>query len=197
MQLAKIHQKQILEVSKSLLTDYQKDLLPKEIEEIKKIIKQPPSFLASSLILEPILQKIWDKELITGNYKVIAWTKSGKKEHSKERIVIFATISEKDNIVSFCDLTIGEEYAITYDSILGAYLKDGATLLEDKKNEYTIGQIKDKYINSYNGASKLFTPKQLVAPRQTNYPSNHNELILNPQKIKYIKQIEIENSPKR
>ena len=128
--------------------------------------------------LEKITKKIWEQELLSGNYTVISWNKSNRSPDRKN--VTYATLSKSDNIVRFCESNNGIELDITFESLIGAINKDGATLLEEKENDYTIGKIDGKYVNSYNGATKLITPYQLINLDQSYL---YNELILDSSKI--------------
>jgi hypothetical protein len=128
--------------------------------------------------LEVIAQMIWEKELLSGEYAVISWNKSVTLPDRDK--ITYATLSKRDNLIRFCGSDNGIELNITFDSIIGAINKDGATLLENKYNEYTVGKIDGKFVNSYNGATKLITPFQLVNLDQSCL---YNELILDSRKI--------------
>lgn len=186
MNIKDLRQKQVLELCKSLLEDYQQCLTDLEKEQIRALLNTDESLINSEDILLPIVEKVWNLELKSGNYVVISWNKYAASK--PEGIVTFATLCQKDNIVPFCDMTTGIQYEIGYHSLVGALFKDGATLIEDleKQNDYTIGIIGDKVINSYNGATKLITPKQLLNQNNNQYRSKHNELILNTEYIKPI-----------
>ena len=128
--------------------------------------------------LEVIAQMIWEKELLSGEYAVISWNKSLTLPNRDK--ITYATLSRRDNLIRFCGSDNGIELNITFESIIGAINKDGATLLENKYNEYTVGKIDGKFVNSYNGATKLITPFQLVNLDQSYL---YNELILDSSKI--------------
>ncbi len=177
MKINDLRLKQTLLFCKSCLNDYQDILSKEDFENIKDYQHNEDNLLK-------IAKKIWDYELNTNEYLVISWNKYSFEKN--KRGIVFATISKKDKINAFCNLDNGTIYEITYEAIIGALNKDGATIFEDKKNEYTIGKINDKYINSYNGATKLITPKQLIDQRENNYHSKYNELILDATKIKEI-----------
>ncbi len=177
MKINDLKLKQILLFCKSCLNDYQDILSKEDLEIIKNYQNNEDNLLK-------IAKKIWDYELNTNEYLVISWNKYTFDK--KKRGIVFATISKKDEINAFCNLDSGTIYEITYDAIIGALNKDAATIFEDKENEFTIGKINDKYINSYNGATKLITPKQLINQSENNYHSKYNELILDATKIKEI-----------
>ena len=177
MKINDLKLKQKLLFCKSCLDDYQDILNKEDLEIIKNYQNNEDNLLK-------IAKKIWDYELSTNEYLVISWNKYSFEK--KKRGIVFATISKKDDINAFCNLDNGTIYEITYEAIIGALNKDGATIFEDKENEYTIGKINDKYINSYNGATKLITPKQLIDQSENNYHSKYNELILDATKIKEI-----------
>lgn len=178
------------------MNDYTEILSKEEQETIKKTLKElllngyDEKFEAAIL---KILEKVWTIELESGEYFIISWNKYfNPKENGP---ITFATLSTKEFLSSFCNMQEGILYKITWDSIIAACPKDGATLIEeeDKESEYTIGRIGDKVINSYNKATRLITPKQLLNSEHNNYPSKHNELILSTEHIKAIGPIDLEN----
>lgn len=194
MSIMKLKLHQITELCDTLIKYYRNLLDDNDLNNICYTIQHlaTENLKIIEELLSPIVKKVWDFELNSGNYIIVSWNKYASRQKSWP--LVFATLSEKNNIVSFCGMTYGIEYAISYDAIIGALPKDGATLIEDasKKNIYTIGVIDDKVINSYNGATKLITPKQLVRETENNYPSKHNELILNVNLIKEIGVFELE-----
>ena len=179
---------QILETAKTLVAEYLDLLEKEELILIQYIISNLMSLSLEELnvLLLPIIEKIWKKELSMDTYLVISWNKY--RESKLKKMITFATLCEKNNIISFCDSTNGILYKITFQALLGAHWKDGATIIEDKSRicHYTIGSIGDKVINSYNGATKIITPKQLVKSRKIEYKSKHNELILDSRYIQEI-----------
>ncbi len=98
--------------------------------------------------------------------------------------MIFATLSTSSNIIPFCDALDGIEYEISYDAILGACPKDDATIPVSKVDEYTIAVINNQAYSSYNEATRLITPKQLIRLSDNNYYTCYNELILDATKVK-------------
>ena len=185
---------QILETIKALMNEYLNLLEQEDLVLIKYVID---NFMNLSLeefhnLLLPIIEKVWNRELSMDKYLIISWDKY--KEPKRKKIITFATLCEKNNIISFCDSTNGILYEMNFKALLGAHWKDGATIIEDKSKvgQYTIGSIEDKVINSYNGATKLITPKQLVRKRKNDYRSKHNELILDSRFIREIGLYEIE-----
>lgn len=190
MKLTTLRKKQLLEVTNSLLTDYCIYLTTDEVKIINSIVNnldRDKSLDSQEKSLLQIIKKIWNIELNSEKYIIISWNKYTDKK--KNNLVTFATLSKKDNVIPFCNLKSGIEYKITYNSIIGALNRDGATLIENikNKNEYTIGIIENKVINSYNGATKLITPNQLVNA------SNYNELILDTKKIVEIGEYNLNN----
>lgn len=188
MNIKKLRIFQITEVIRSLINDYNNLLDKEEISTLNSIINNLDSFNYENIVvsLSKIIKKIWNIELSSQKYCIISWNKYSKEK--VKGIITSATLSLKTDIISFCEANIGIEYRITYDSILGACPKDAATLVEnlDRKNDFTIAVIGDKIINSYNGATKLITPKQLVNNNDNDYPSKHNELILDTRLIEEI-----------
>ncbi|MCI8331037.1 MAG: hypothetical protein HFE04_02920 [Bacilli bacterium] len=181
-----IKTRQMLELVKSILNHYMNYITFEELEKIKEINS------SSNLNIEelerfftPILQRIWTQELNSGKYIVISWNKYAEP---KTEDITFATLSSVDNIISFCNLEEGIECEISWQALIGACPKDGATLIEgkEKKSEYTIGEINGKIINSYNFATKFITPIQLISEVPNDYKSKHNELILNTSLIRKI-----------
>ena len=182
MKITDLKAKQYWLFCKSCLKDYINILNNDDLEIIKK----------GQTDLTNIAKKIWNYELNTNEYVIISWNKYATNKEKKS--IVFATISKRDQINAFCDLSEGTIYEITYDAIIGALNKDGATLFEDYENEYTIGKINDKFINSYNGATKLITPKQLIDQSENNYHSKYNELILDATKIKEVAKYKSPNN---
>lgn len=196
MNIEVLRKKQALEFCKTCLTHYTKYLKEEEINQINEMITHNTfnEFLQQKLT--SIAEKIWNNELESGKYKVISWSKF--RNQKKKDFITFATLNTEEDLTSFCNSDLGIEYAITYQSIIGALNKDGATLIEDidKKNDFTLAIINNKVINSYNGATKLITPIQLLDKSDNTYPSKHNELILDSSRIKEIKEITNEQKKK-
>ena len=186
MNIIELREKQIYDVAKSLLNDYGHLLSGEDVEKINLISDDKDDIKEREKLLTPIVKKIWDEELKSGNYIVVSWNK--RVNAPSRNNVTFATLSTRDDVISFCDSDVGIEYEISYDALFGALPKDGATIIEDisRKGPYTIGELGDKVINSYNGATRLITPKQLLDTSQNTYMSKHNELILNSKMIKEI-----------
>ncbi len=184
-----MRERQIYELINSLIKDYAFLLSEEDRTTIDECLDEDGPYNKKSTLLEPIVAKIWDHELQSDQYAIISWNKNVNGPNRS--LVTFATISQRDDLITFCDAQEGLEYAITYDSILGALAKDAATVIEDisRKNEFTIATINDKVINSYNGATRLITPKQLLDSSNNDYRSKHNELILDSKKICEIGQI--------
>lgn len=186
MDINSIRKKQVYELTQSLLKDYKDILDQDDLSIINSCINGNMSFDNQNELLLPIVRKVWDKELESGEYVFVSWNKNVTAPNRS--LITFATLSKRDNIVSFCNASDGIEYEVTFDSIVGALEKDAATLIEDesRKNDFTIGIIDGKAINSYNGATKLITPKQLLDSSQNDYKSKHNEIILDSKLIKEV-----------
>lgn len=187
---------QIIELLYSLIHDYKDCLSKKEYEIIDYIQKNLENLTIEEIEakLLPTVGNIWDYDLKNHNYKIISWNKNVSPPNRQS--IVFATLSKDNNLVSFCDSTEGIEYEISFKALIGACPKDGATLIENdnKINDYTIAKINDKVINSYNGATKLITPRQLLSYQDNNYKSKHNELILDSKYIKALGYINIEKN---
>ena len=192
--------KQTLELCNALLSSYLQYLNSEEIIIINNSLKQlnyNDQLETVQRALLPIVEKIWNIELASGNYTVISWNKHpGIKPKGP---LVYATLSKDDDIINFCDMTSGIKYEINFNSIIGAFYKDGATIREDisKKNEYTIGFIDGKVVNSYNGSTKFITPIQLINNREINYRSKHNEIVLDARLIKEIGPYEISSTERK
>ena len=201
MKIIEIRKNQLIELCQYLINEYSHILTSKELEIVEEIYSYIGKIdiinfeLVNKLtnLFSPIVEKVWKEELKSGDFVIVSWNKYANK--STKDAITFATLSKRNEIISFCNLTEGIEYEIDYSSIIGCLDKDGATLIEDKtKNgEYTIGTINDKVINSYNGATKLITPKQLVAKTNNEYYTNYNELILYSALIKEIGPYKIDD----
>jgi len=193
---------QILELCHYLTKEYNYILTNRELQVVEKITNfmRKINIIDINLIntitdiLLPIVERVWEEELKNNTYIVVSWNKYSTDLPYTP--ITFATLSKKDKVVSFCELKEGTEYEIQYSSIIGCLNKDGATLIEDKtkENEYTIAKINDKVINSYNGATKLITPKQLVSTIGNKYKTNYNELILYSDLIKKIGPYKMEEN---
>ena len=194
LNIENLRKKQMLEFCRSALNDYNNLFGNEEINLINSFLQNKEEDTNKLL---SISKKIWDYELASGKYKVVSWNKYAHVKENQD--IIFATLCTIDNMVSFCDMQEGIEYEINFESLIGALNKDGATLIEDisKQNKYTIGIINNKVINSYNGATKIITPKQLLNSDDNNYKSKHNELILNAQLIKKIGIIDLLNQKEK
>lgn len=191
MKIENLRQKQALEFCKTCLNYYFNYLTEEEIVYINEILKNQHFSKTEIEKLLFIAEKIWDNELATGDYIVVSWSKYANQK--RKSFITFATLSKRDDITSFCDSNLGIEYMISYKSIIGALNKDGATLIEniEKKNDYTLAVINNKVINSYNGATKLITPIQLLDKSDNTYLSKHNELILDSRLITEKQEINI------
>lgn len=191
----KIRRQQILELCKSLFDDYSEFLTSFDASTIKSVLNSQDEieFIQNAQdLLLPIVERIWSIELESGKYVVISWNKFPEKKRVHD--ILFATLSLKDDIIDFCGITTGIQYEISYDSIIGALPKDGATLIEDvaKYGEYTIATLGDKVINSYNCATRFITPKQLIDRKDNNFLSKHNELVLNAHLVREIGEISLD-----
>ena len=197
--LTEIRKKQLLDVCKTCIEIYNSYLTIEELELINNILKNINNHdlkILEERIL-PIVNKIWEIELDSDKYRIVSWNKFAHEKNKHD--ITFATISRKDEIIPFCDLKDGTEYKISFASLIGALNKDGATLIEDlnHKNEYTIAMVGDKVINSYNCATRLITPYQLVSlDLDSGYKSNYNELILKTSMIEEVGPFTLDSSNK-
>lgn len=180
MSINDIRRRQLFDLLRSLVNDYKYLLSDDDLKLISDIsINGLGNHLKE---LEKLVSNVWKWELESNQYKVISWNKA-TIEPDRDKLV-FATISTADNIIPFCDASDGIEYEISYDAILGACPRDGATIPVSKADDYTIAVIDGQAYSSYNGATRLITPKQLVKLDDSNYHTYYNELILDSTKVK-------------
>lgn len=180
MSINDIRRRQLFDLLRSLVNDYKYLLSDADLKLISEISNNG---LGSHLKeLEKLVSSVWKCELESNQYKVISWNKA-TIEPDRDKLV-FATISTADNIIPFCDASDGIEYEISYDAILGACPRNGATIPVSKADDYTIAVIDGQAYSSYNGATRLITPKQLVRLDDSNYHTYYNELILDATKVK-------------
>jgi len=181
MEIESLRRKQLYQLLSSLLNDYNNLLTADDLKMIKEIEE---SGLKDNYRLEELVSRIWKSELDSGKYRVISWNKAvTNPDRSK---IVFATLSYRDDIIPFCDAIDGVEYEITYDALFGACPKDGATVPATYVSDYTVAIIDGQIYNSYNGATRLITPKQLINLDISGYKRSYNELILDASKIKKI-----------
>lgn|SRR5574344_597744 len=153
------------------------------IEELKKLNDEN---------IREYLKVIWDDTLNGNEYKVISWFK--KDTIGDMPIVVSASLTDMNNIKTFCNSLYGIEYIFPYSAILGGTNGDAATLIEpiERTNEFTIGTIKGKAINSYNRATPIITPIQLLENNDS-----YNEIVLDsskliPKSVVYLDDIVLE-----
>lgn len=149
-------------------------------EEIYEILKYED-------YLKPYIFRCWNYEYKNG-YMYISWFKEDKLNDPPQ--VVSSTFSYDIND-TFCESRYGINYEVYIDGFLGACSKDAATLIESpfKTSIYTIGKTLDgNIINSYNLATTIITPIQVLDKNLNTYKSKHNEIILDS---KYIKPISI------
>lgn len=188
MKLHKIKIEQVLYLCDNLLKHYISFLTTDERNIVRFVVQNVlnKSYNESERLLLPIVEKIWNIELASGNYVVVSWNKNVISP--KRDVVTFATFSEKNNIIPFCDAVEGIEYRISFESILGALWKDGATFVDRtgdlEENEYVIAKVGNRTVFSFNGATRLITPKQLIEIRAE--VCGYNEIILDSSKIEVI-----------
>lgn len=131
--------------------------------------------------LKKLIFRCWNQEFQNG-YNYVSWFKRDIVTNQPE--IVSATFTNDYNN-TFCNSRYGIKYAITVESFLGACEKDAATILQKAKNGsiYSVGKIsEDIYINSYNLATPIITPCQLMN-KISNYQSNYNEIILDSRYI--------------
>jgi len=149
-------------------------------EEINKVLEK-------EIILKPFAFRCWKYEVERG-YQFVSWFKN---DLLGEMPPVISTTFYKEGEETFCQSRYGIVYEVTMDGFLGACNKDAATLIEKEKETsiFTIGKIGDeKIINSYNLATLIVTPTQVLNKETNNYKSKHNEIIVD---ARYSKPISI------
>lgn len=179
MNIIDLRHRQLLELLESLVHDYSFLLNQNDYALINYISELGIGNFKADL--EKIVERVWESELASGQYKIISWNKSVDTPNRDK--ITFATISYQDDIIPFCDAMDGVEYKISYASLLGACPKDGAPIPVAEVDDYTIAVIDGEAYSSYSGATRLITPKQLIQLEQTDYHTHYNELILDSKKI--------------
>lgn len=182
MKIDVLRKRQLFDLLDSLVNDYRYLLSNDDLKLISDISNFGIDNYRSKL--EVVVERVWQSELDSSQYKVISWNKT--VEGPDRDKMIFATLSYKDDIIPFCDATDGIEYEIMYDAIYGASPRDGATIPVSSVDDYTIAVIDGQAFSSYNGATRLITPKQLVRLDDSNYHTVYNELILDASKVKKV-----------
>lgn len=123
----------------------------------------------------------------------ISWLKD---DNLKEDLTIVSSTFSSDNDITFCDSKVGIKYDVPIDGFIAACEKDAATLVEtsDRKSIYTVGEIGNKVINSYNFATPIITPGQVFDSSNNSYMSKHNEMILDAKSIRPVSVICLDDS---
>lgn len=180
MSINDIRRRQLFDLLRSLVNDYDYLLSNDDLKLVSDIsINGIGDHLEE---LEDLVSKVWKSELESNQYKVISWNKTAAGPVRDK--LIFATLSTVDEIIPFCDASDGIEYEISYDAIYGACPRDGATIPVSKTDDYTIAVIDGQAYSSYNAATRLITPKQLVKLDESGYHTCYNELMLDASKVK-------------
>ena len=161
MNIIDLRQKQLIELLESLVHDYSFLLNQNDYALINHISESGIGNFKADL--ERIVEKVWEDELASGQYKIISWNKNVDAPNRDK--ITFATLSYQEDLIPFCNAV------------------DGATLPASKLDDYTIAIIDGEAYSSYNGATRLITPKQLIRLEQTDYHTHYNELILDSKKI--------------
>lgn len=175
------------DISKIIFSQIQ--LLENGIISIEKIY----SVLKYEEYLKPYIFRCWDYHISNG-YQYVSWFKNDNFGDMPQ--IISATFS-LNGTESFCDSTYGINYKVFIDGFLGALNRDAATLIEDKSKQsiYTIAFLdNDIIVNSYNLATPIITPKQVLDKRSNTYKSKHNEIILDSRYVQPKSVIYYDNS---
>ena len=154
-----------------------------DYDEIMNKIKEG---LALESILKAYIFRCWEHEINEGA-RLISWFKSDKI--GKMPIFISCTLLPGDvkEYNTFCQSRYGIAYDLCLEGFLGACSKDAATILvnESLKNIFSIGESEtSQIVNSYNLATPVMTPKMILSDDNNDYPSKHNEIILDSRFVK-------------
>ena len=135
--------------------------------------------------LKPLIFKTWQYEFNQGN-EYISWFKKDKLGNIPP--VVSVTFGDSEH---FCNGRYGISYEVNLKGFLGAYPKDAGTVAEPKgrRSIYTIGENDTYVFNSYNLLTPIITPMQAMQKVFNDYPSKHNEIVLDSRFIKPIKVI--------
>ena len=182
--------KNILEGVESILFDYHflfnEDEL-KIIVDTRKELEYEDDIERISNIenkLKEYAFRTWQYEVEQGN-SFIAWLKDGNIRANKE--VVSATFGTTE--YPFCGSELGIKYKVDMNAFIAACPKDAATVIEssDKKSAFTIEELpNDRVINSYNFATPIMTPKQVLDQSNNDYKTKYNEIILDGRYAKPI-----------
>lgn len=123
----------------------------------------------------------------------VSWLKD---DNLKDDLTIVSSTFSSDNATTFCDSKVGIKYDVPIEGFIAACEKDAATLVEapNRKSIYTIGEMGNRVINSYNFATPIITPIQVFDSSSNDYMSKHNEIILDAKKIRPVSVICLDNS---
>lgn len=182
--------KNILDGIESILFDYHflfnEDELKVIIDTKKELIYEDDIERISNIEskLKTFAFRTWQYEVEQGN-SFIAWLKDGNIKSNKE--IISTTFGTTE--FPFCDSQLGIKYSVDMNAFIAACPKDAATVIEpsDKKSAFTIDELpNNKVVNSYNFATPIITPKQVLDQSNNDYKTKYNEIILDGRYAKPI-----------
>ena len=75
MDITNLRKKQIYELTNSLLKDYKDVLDENDLNIINSCVEGKISFDQQNEALLPIVRKVWEKELDSGEYIFVSWNK--------------------------------------------------------------------------------------------------------------------------
>ena len=156
------------------------------LDDIKNHVDLINNVFETEESIKSLTFRTWEYENKNGK-SFISWLKDDKYQDGKK--LVFSTFNEEGKDV-FCDSSVGIKYDVDINGFIGATEIDGATIMLDSNESclYTIANINDKSINSYNMATMIASPNIVINNLNNKYQSKHNEIILDNR---YIKPIEI------
>ncbi len=174
-------------------------------EELKKLVNSSNTLTNvknESIERQIAIVSLIEEELKEYAYRCFSYEKDSnfiswlKDDNLKDNLTIISSTFSNATDITFCDSKVGIKYDVPIEGFIAACEKDAATLVEtpDRRSIYTIGEIGNKVINSYNFATPIITPKQVFDTSNNEYMSKHNEIILDAKSIRPISIVCLDNS---
>ena len=174
-------------------------------EELKKLIDSNNTLTNiqnESLERQITIVSLIEEELKEYAYRCFSYEKDSsfiswlKDDNLKDDLTVISSTFSNTTDTTFCDSKVGIKYDVPIEGFIAACEKDAATLVEtsDRRSIYTVGEIGNKVINSYNFATPIITPKQVFDSSNNDYMSKHNEIILDAKSIRPISIVCLDNS---
>lgn len=174
-------------------------------EELKKLVNSVDTLTNiqnESVERQIAIVSLIEEELKSYAYRCFSYEKDSsfiswlKDDNLKDNPTIISSTFSNTTDITFCDSKVGIKYDVPIEGFIAACEKDAATLVEilDKRSIYTVGEIGNKVINSYNFATPIITPKQVFDSSNNDYMSKHNEMILDAKRIRPVSVICLDDS---